>query len=96
MQKPASTCCLTCVCCRHFGAELVASGDPSWRAGGWVIFVVCCCGFLLGGGYIVYRSVHRKASRQACFAVFNADDVVSGHPLMTALSTSSFTAPFWL
>ena len=62
-------------------AELVASGDSAWRAGGWVIFAVCCCGFLLGGGYVVYRSVHRKASRQAHFVVLTHDDVVSGRRL---------------
>ena len=79
--------------CRPHAAELIASGDRKWKISGWCIFVVCCVGFVATGVYLVYKSVHRKASRKACYALLTVEEEVR-RAVRTAvtLSCSTLTA----
>lgn len=57
-------------------AEMIASGDRNWKIGGWCIFVGGCCTFLAVCGYVVFKSVHRKQSRLACWALLAEEEEV--------------------
>ena len=50
-------------------ADLIQAGTPGSKAGGVIIFVLFCMGFLLAGLWIVFNNVHRNDSRKAHWVV---------------------------
>jgi hypothetical protein len=50
-------------------ADLIQAGTPGSKAGGIIIFVLFCMGFLLAGLWIVFNNVHRNDSRKAHWVV---------------------------
>ena len=55
-------------------ADLIQAGTRGSIAGGVVIFVIFCLGFLSTGLWIVYTNVHRNDSRKAHWVVPNVEE----------------------